>query len=161
MVDYQYNEWRERAVIGVAARTPARCRRYRGAWKRNKLQKQNGASLTPAPFGEVLGQEKLNGFCRRCTRVSRCRFRKSAAAGFLLGALVDLDGTFKIGAVLNHDARGGQVADHGPILLDFDAVLAAHISLHVAIDHHFTASNSRGHLSSGPTSQFPLPQLTH
>src|SRR5260370_9834857 len=107
MVDYKYNDSRERAVIGVAARTPARCRRYRGAWKRNKLQKQNGASLTPAPFGEVLGQEKLNGFCRRGTRVSRCRLRKSAAAGFLLGALVDLDETFKIAAVTIHYAQVG------------------------------------------------------
>src|SRR6202007_1534452 len=131
----------------------------RTSLKRRRGTKQNGAGLTPAPFGEVLGQEKLNGFCRRCARVSRCRFGKSTAAGFLLGTLVDLDGTFEIGAVLNHDARGRQVADHGAILLDFDAILGAHISLHVAIDHHFTGDHVGGHLRGGANGELPLVEL--
>jgi len=52
---------------------------------------------------------------------------KAAAAGFFSRALIDLDGAFEVGAVFDHDARGGQIADHRAIFLDLDAVLGAKI----------------------------------
>src|SRR5881394_437441 len=81
-------------------------------------------------------ERKLNRFGRRRASRSRGAFCKSVAAGFLLLALVDFDGTFEVGAVFDHDARGGQVAVDRTIFLDFNSVFGAKVALHRAIHHH-------------------------
>src|SRR5258707_6296330 len=135
---------------------PARCRRYQrsakgGRWKTKRRRLEARAAW------EVLGLKTLNGFCCRRSGIGDSGLRKrTAPAGFLLGALVDLDGAFEIGAVFDHDARGGQVADDRAILLDFDTVLGAKIALHVPVDHHFAGNDVGGHLTSSGTGPLPL-----
>src|SRR6516165_2058669 len=71
---------------------------------------------------------------RTCGCGGRCAgLRKRAAGRFLLGALVDFDGAFEVGAVFDHDARRRQVAVHGAVFFDFDPVLGAKIALHAAV----------------------------
>src|SRR4029077_9703970 len=115
---------------------PARCRRYPVVARQEKGMKNKAARAgCPRRLGRYSDSKALNGFCCRRSGVSSNRLgKRAAAAGFLLGALVDFDGAFEIGAVFDHDARGGQVTDDRAILLDFDAVLGTKISLHVAID---------------------------
>src|SRR6266403_5394054 len=72
-----------------------------GRWKTKRRRLEARAAW------EVLGLKTLNGFCCRRSGVGDSGLRKrTAPAGFLLGALVDLDGAFEIGAVFDHDARG-------------------------------------------------------
>src|SRR6266478_768707 len=136
-----------------------KCRRYErsakgGRWK----TKRRGLEARAA--WEVLGLKTLNGFgCRRSGIGDSGLRKRTAPAGFLLGALVDLDGAFEVGAVFDHDARGGQVADDRAIFLDFDAILGAKISLHVAVDHNLTGNDVSGHFGSGADGQLPLVEL--
>src|SRR6266478_4839858 len=136
-----------------------KCRRYQrsakgGRWKTKRRRLEARAAW------EVLGLKTLNGFCCRRSGIGDSGLRKrTAPAGFLLGALVDLDGAFEIGAVFDHDARGGQVADDRAILLDFDTVLGAKIALHVTVDHHFAGNDVGGHLRGGANGQLPLVEL--
>src|SRR5260370_24752771 len=122
-----------------------KCRRYQrsakgGRWKTKRRRLEARAAW------EVLGLKTLNGFCCRRSGIGDSGLRKRAAAGLLLGALVDLDGAFEIGAVFDHDARGGQVADDRAILLDFAAVLGAKIALHVPVNPHFPGNDAARHL---------------
>src|SRR5207237_5593272 len=86
---------------------------------------------------------KLDGFGRRSCRRNGCGLGKRAAAGFFFGALVDFDGALEVGAVLDHDARGGKVADDRAVFLDFNAVFRAKIALHVSIHDHFRSEERR------------------
>src|SRR5258708_38836801 len=67
-------------------------------------------------------------------RSGGCRRRASGlgerAGGFLLGALIDFDGTLKVRTVFNHHARGGQDAIHRTFFLDLDPVLGAKVARH-------------------------------
>src|SRR6267154_3774835 len=119
--------------------------------------KQNGAGYVPAPFGRYSDLRTLNGLC--CAGVGSCWLGERATAGFFLGALVDLDGAFEVSAVFDHDARGGQIADHRAIFLDFNAVLGAKISLHVAVDHYFAGNDVSSHRGGGANGQLPLGEL--
>src|SRR6267378_3552823 len=137
-----------------AGKMPAYQRSAKGGrWKTKRRR------LDARAAWEVLGLETLDGFCCRRSDISGRGLRKRAAAGLLLGALVDLDGAFEIGAVFDHDARGGQVANDRAILLDFDAVLGAKIALHVPVDHHFAGNDVGGHLRGGANGQLPLVEL--
>jgi len=81
-----------------------------------------------------------------------------AVAGGRAGA-IDLDGALEVRAVLNHDARRGQVSDHRAILLDFDAVASPQIALHAAIDDAFTSHNVRGQLCAGAYGELAVFEL--
>src|SRR5260370_8809608 len=108
-----------------------KCRRYQrsakgGRWKTKRRRLEARAAW------EELGLKTLNGFCCRRSGIGDSGLRKrTAPAGFLLGALVALDGSFEIGADFDHDARGDQVPHARTILLHFDALLAAHFPLDI------------------------------
>src|SRR6202140_1871728 len=72
---------------------------------------------------------------------------------------IDLDGALEIRAVLNHDARRGQISDHRAILLDFDAVPSPQIALHAAINDDFARYNVCGQLSAGAHGEFAVVEL--
>src|SRR6267142_5666575 len=63
---------------------------------------------------------------------------------------VDLDATFELRAVFNADARRGNVADHGAIALDVDAVAGVHIADHFSVDDNFACVDLRSELRRGP-----------
>src|SRR5438552_3877749 len=101
--------------------------------------------------------EALNGFAGSR---GRGRFRERAVRILVLvGGLVDFDGAFEVGAVLDHDPRGGQIAVHRTVLLDLDAVLGAQIALHGAVDHNFAGDNIGGHFRGRADSELPLVEL--
>src|SRR5580658_2169416 len=84
---------------------------------------RNGAPVLPGRrFWEnrLRVTKVLNGLGADASRSRSAS--KGARAGFLLGALVDFDGTFKVGAVFDHDAGGGEIAVDGTVFLNFDAV---------------------------------------
>src|SRR5216683_5262274 len=72
---------------------------------------------------------------------------------------IDLNGALEIRAVLNHDARRGQISDHRAILLDFDAVASPQIALHGAINDDFARYNVCGQLCAGPHGEFAVFEL--
>src|SRR5271163_4574135 len=91
-------------------------------------------------------EAKLNRL--RCWSANRSvrALRKGAVCGILLGALIDFDRAFEVGAVFDHDAGGREIAVDGAILLDFDAVFGTEIAFHVAIDHDFASDDVGGQL---------------
>ena len=82
------------------------------------------------------GMPPRRGYTPACRGRVRCRTRRA----------IDLDRAFEVRAVLNHDARGGQIADHRAILLDFDAVAGAQIALDAAVDDDFARHHVGGQL---------------
>ena len=102
---------------------------------------------------------KLNGLGCRSGRGSRRRLRESTGTGGLVRAPVDLDRTFEVRAVLDHDARGGEVTIDGAILLDLDTVFGAKVTLHGAEDHDFAGNDIGGHFGSGADGKLPLIEL--
>src|SRR5712664_126440 len=107
-----------------AGKMPAYQRSAKGGrWKTKRRRLEARAAW------EVLGLKTLDGFCCRRSDISGRGLRKRAAAGLLLGALVDLDGAFEIGAVFDHDARGGQVAFDRAV--DLQVFVARNFAFHV------------------------------
>src|SRR6266853_1948126 len=100
-------------------------------------------SEAPLPKASVKGRKlKLNGLgCCRTSR--RSRPGKCIRTGFFFRGLVDLDGTFEVGAVFDHDSGSGQVTVDRTILLDFNSIFRAKVALHVAV-HHDLAGNDIG-----------------
>src|SRR6266478_2556909 len=116
------------------------------------LHKRTAPRLSEAPLPKtsVKGRKlKLNGLgcCLNglgCCRTSRRSGPgKGVRTGFLFRGLVDLDGTFEVGAVFDHDSGSGQVTVDRTILLDFNSIFRAKVALHVAV-HHDLAGNDIG-----------------
>src|SRR5215467_4958145 len=101
-------------------------------------------------------EAKLNGLsCRRAGR-SYGSAGERVAAGFFLLALVDFDGALKVGAVFDHDAGRGQVAVDRSVLLDFNSVFRAKVSLHRTVHHHLAGNDVGCYFCCGSDRQFPL-----
>ena len=77
----------------------------------------------------------------------------------VVGRLVDLDGALEVGAVLDHDARGGEVAVYRAVLLDFDPILGPQIALHRAVNHDFAGDDIGSNFGGGADRQLPLIEL--
>src|SRR5229473_5968491 len=90
-------------------------------------------------------ERRLNGL--RCGRTGRRRriAGKRMRTGFLFRALVDLDRTFEVGAVFDHDAGSGEVTVDRTILLDFNSILGAKVALHVAVYHDLAGNDVGGY----------------
>jgi hypothetical protein len=54
-----------------------------------------------------------------------------------LGGAVDGNYTFEVGAVLDHDMGGGEIAGDGGMLFDFDAIIYTKAALDGAINDYF------------------------
>jgi len=54
---------------------------------------------------------------------------------------VDFDAALEMSAVLDADARGGNIADHGAIGFDVNAVASVEIADDFTVDHYFTSAN--------------------
>src|SRR5579871_5220226 len=57
-----------------------------------------------------------------------------------VGAL-DFDVALEVGALFDADARGGDVADHFAVLLDFHAIAGLQVAGDVAVDDHFARAD--------------------
>src|SRR5208283_553235 len=123
--------------------------------RNNKKRRDPGvrAAVLINPL-QAVPSDGLRGSGRR-----RRSARERTRAGFLFTGLVDFDGAFKVGAVFDHDAGGGEIAVDGPILLYLDAILGAKISLDGAVDHDFASDNIRGQLGRGAHGKFALVKL--
>src|SRR3984893_11619954 len=97
---------------------------------------------------------------RRGRNRGRPGIRGLVEIGFFFGrCAIDLDRAFEIRAVLNHDARGGQIANDRAILLDFEAVAGTQITLYAAIDDDFARYHVGGQLGCGPHGQLAVIEL--
>src|SRR5437879_13315508 len=99
----------------------------------------------------------LAGLYCRGSSLNKGRFFVTAARDFTFA--INFDGALKICAVLDHDARGGQVPDYGTIFLDLDAITSAQIALHTSIDHHFAGHKIGCDFGAGSNGQFAVVQL--
>ena len=95
---------------------------------------------------------------RRCSCAAGAPIRRFIAVSRVSG-FVNLDRALKVRAVLDHDPRGRQIADHRAILLDLDAVARSQIPLHVAVDHDFAGDDICRHFSARADCQFAVFQL--
>jgi hypothetical protein len=77
----------------------------------------------------------------------------------LVASLVDFDRAFEVGAVFDHDARRGEVAVDGTILLDLDTVFGAKVALYGAVDHYFTCNDIGSYFGGGSNRQLALVEL--
>jgi len=78
-------------------------------------RKKQRRRLYACAVWEVIGLENVKwSLLRRRWQLLAWRRR---CCGFFLGALIDLDGAFEVGAVFDHDARGGQIAITEPSFL--------------------------------------------
>src|ERR1700720_161144 len=102
---------------------------------------------------------KLDGLACRRARLCRRGPCKCIPARFLFWTLVDFDGAFKVGAIFDHDAGSSQVTVDRTILLDFNSILRAKVSLHVAVHHYLAGNDVSGYFCRGPDSQLPLIEL--
>src|SRR5437879_13902529 len=102
------------------------------------MERRPGDTGTPW-LKQSEGEKKLNGLACRRGRVRRGT-SKRVRTRFLFGVLVDLDGTFEVGAVFDHDSGSGQVTVDRTILLDFNSILLAKVSLHVTVYLYLTAN---------------------
>src|SRR5580704_16351396 len=76
----------------------------------SKQKRRPALDRTPLGKKQFFSQQQLNRFrTDACTRWCRSGTCKRTGSGFLLGGLVDFDGALKVGAVFDHDSRGGQV----------------------------------------------------
>ena len=73
-----------------------------------------------------------------------------------VAGLVDLDGTFEVRAVFDHDAGGGQIAHDRAVFLNLDAVFGTKISLHAAVDHNFPRDDVGGNFSARANGKFAI-----
>src|ERR1700693_2387688 len=125
--------------------SPASCRTC-AAYKKNGGEEL----ISPPPYLKVGGLNSFRG---------RRSARKGVRTGrFFIRSAIDFHGTLKVGAVFDHDPRGGEVAVNRPILLDLDAIFSPEIALHRAINHNFTRDNVRGNFGACADSQLPLIQ---
>src|ERR1700735_4089603 len=62
--------------------------------------------------------------------------------------LVNLDRALKVCAVLDHDPRRSEVADHRPVLLNLDAIARSQIPFYIAVYHDFAGDNVCRHFSA-------------
>ncbi len=67
---------------------------------------------------------------------------------------VDLDAAFEMGAVLDADARRGNISDDRAILLDIDAAARMEITDDFAEDNHVASLNFGIELSRGANGEF-------
>src|ERR1700733_2677481 len=116
-----------------------RCKRPGGFTRPLNLtrrRKQTGRKARPAETYITTIPYLANG--RRCSCRAACVAREGSfrIAVACITGLVNLDRALKVSAVLDHDSRGGEIADHRAILLDLDAVARSQIPFYVAIDDH-------------------------
>src|ERR1700687_5888835 len=119
-------------------------------------------AVGPRRFWQGIGLRpwpKLNGFGCRSGRWGGRRLGERAGTGALVRGLVDFDRTLEVGAVLDHDARGGEITIDGAILLDLDPVFGAKVALHGAVDHDFPGNDIGGYLGRGADGKLPLVEL--
>src|SRR5208282_5596922 len=87
-----------------------------------KIEGRRGLNVRAAPKKNKVAESGLNRF--RCWSADRSvrALCKGVVRRILLGALIDFDRAFEVGAVFDHDAGGRQIAVDGTVLLDLDPV---------------------------------------
>src|ERR1700743_3620477 len=117
-------------------------------------KKETARGFSPAPRVTL---RRIVKTCLDRFAGGRGRFflRERAVAGVLVGGLVDLDGTFEVGAVFDHDARRGEVAVDRAVFLDFDTILRAKIAFHRSVDDDFTGDDIGGDLGGRADGELP------
>ena len=115
-------------------------------------------AITPtATRGESSVILELKGWSSKKDARGRAKPGASLAAldcrGLRFG-WVDFDAALEVGAVLNADARRGNIADDGAVLLNVDAAACVEVSDDFAVNDHFASVNFRIELRGGTYREF-------
>src|SRR5438445_13725767 len=101
------------------------------------MERRPGDTGTPW-LKQSEGEKKLNGLACRRGSVRRGASER-VRTRFLFGVLVDLNGTFEVGAVFEHDLGSSQANVERVMLLTFNSILRAKLALPVGVHPHLVS----------------------